>query len=471
MKHLNEDTIKKLGIRFLKEHYKFRPRTGNTVTSFDQESSDGIITDGLFTFISEDGSPFLATLEATSFESKEEVFFRRQEKLLAWDSAIYAAFLAVTFFALSHHYDWVTINKDGWLVTMFCLVSILAGGYWIARFFVKGFQRYRYIYAIEQFKKYHADEQWIAIADDVFDDHTNNYLEELKSQCVRNGFGLISVNSEEIARILITPSRQEVFGETRLSKKFQNRDEALQYSKREKVKGFWNRMIAKITGNRSTTSVARYQRSFNSQILLGLVAVLILSGIFYKEAQEAPLAYVNEKDYDKVLAEKKKKAKPETPDYVIDSAYVDRNGEKVKPYLEVAGEGVGDTEAHWEVEFAKYFDDYGEQYAEIYISTDEGKYVSYDCERFFNYEGTKYMIQEGTYENVRSARKQLIRLKKQGINAHCLWTGCLNEEEMEFIIFVDFLFDKKKEAGVILTNFKRRFQLEKGYLKIRSITL
>jgi len=97
--------------------------------------------------------------------------------------------------------------------------------------------------------------------------------------------------------------------------------------------------------------------------------------------------------------------------------------------------------------------------------------LSYDCERFFNYSGTKYMIQEGVYENVRSARKQLVRLKKQGINAHCLWTGCINQEDMEFIIFVDFLFDDKKEAGIILTNFRRRFQLKKGYFKIRSLTL
>ncbi len=471
MKHLNEDIIKRLGVRFLKEHYKFRPRTGNTVTSLDQETSDGIITDGLFTFILEDGSPFLATLEATSFESKEEVYYKRQKDLLLWDSMILSTFLSVIFFTLSHHYDWITINKSGWPLTILTLILLLGVGFYIAKSLIKNLQRYRYIYAIEQFKKYHADEQWIAIADDVFDESTNGYLEELKTQCVRNGFGLISVDEDERARILITPSRQEVFGKERANKMFSTRDEAVHASKTEKVKGFWNKAISKITGKRSDKSVSRYQRSFTSQILLGLVALLIISGIFYKESMEAPIAYVNEKKYEKELSEIAKKSKPETSDYLIDSSYVDRNREKVKPYLEVAEEGVEENQGNWDTEFARYFDDYGEEYAEIYIASEEGKYVSYDCERFFNYSGTKYMIQEGTYDNVTSARKQLIRLRKKGINANCLWTGCLNEDDMEFIIFVDFLFDQKKEAGVIATNFKRRFQLEKGRLKIRSITL
>ena len=57
----------------------------------------------------------------------------------------------------------------------------------------KGFPRYRYIYAVEQFKKYHADEQWVAIGEDVFENPNDKYLKELKKQCVYNGFGLISM--------------------------------------------------------------------------------------------------------------------------------------------------------------------------------------------------------------------------------------------------------------------------------------
>ena len=473
MKHLDENTIKRAGIRFFKEYYKYRPRTDKTVTSLDQETPDGIITDGLFTFNTEDGSPFVATLEATSYDTREEVLFRRQEKLLSWDATVYTAFLAVVFFTLSHYFNWITIHKNGWTVTIFCLLAILAGGFYIFKSLISGFQRYRYIYAIEQFKKYHADEQWIAIADDVFDENSALHLEELKKQCVRNGFGLISVNHEEQGKNLITPSRQEVFGNTRAIKSFNNRDQYMRYSKTEKIRGFWNKMVDKIIGKRADGSIVRFQRTFTSQILLCLVAGFILLGIFYKESLNAPITYVDEKDYETELTQISKKAEPETSDFVVDSALVDRPGDKVKPYLEEVSEetSLEENEENWDREIAMYFDDSGEQYAEIYISSVDGKFVSYDCERFLNYTGTKYLIQEGTYNTVRSTRKQLIRLKKKGINAHCLWTGCLNDQEMEFIIFVDFLFDDKREAGLISKNMQRRFQLKKGYLKIRSITV
>lgn len=473
MRHLDEDAIKKAGIRFLKDYYKYRPRTGNTVTSTDQKTDDGIITDGLFTFINEDGSPFLATLEATSFESREEVFYKKQERLLMWDSFVWSSIFAVCFFTLSHYYSWVTINKNGWLVTLSLLAGILLLGYYLIRSMIANYQRYRYIYGIEQFKKYHADEQWIAIADDVFDEVTNPHYEELKDQCVRNGFGLISVNPEELARKIVTPSRQEVFGKARQNKAFSNRDEYMKTSKTEKVKSFWNRSLSKLTGKRSDASVFRYQRSYTSQIFIGLIAFTLLGGIFYKEAQNAPIAYVDEEAYEKEMAREAKKARPESSEYLLDSALVDRRKAPKRPYLESVSEELPDDleERDWEPWLAEYFDDYGEQYAEIYISSMEGPFLSYDCERFFNYTGTRYLLQEKTYGDVKEARKQLIRLKQQGINANCLWTGCLNEEDMEFIIFIDFLFENKREAGVILNNMRRRFNLEKGYLKIRSITL
>ncbi len=473
MRHIDEDAIKKAGIRFLKDYYKYRPRTGNTITSTDQETKDGIITDCLFTFINEDGNPFLSTLEATSYETKEEVFYKKQKKLLFWDSLVWSSILAVVFFSLSHYYSWITINKNGWLITLSVLALIIIIGFYFIETMIASLQRYRYIYAVEQFKKYHADEQWIAIADDVFDESTDKYYEELKNQCVRNGFGLISVDQQEIARIIITPSRQEIFGKSRKNKAFYNRDEYLIASKTERIKTWWNKILASISGKRSDTSVFRYQRTYTSQIFLGLIALLILAGIFYKEAQNAPVSYVNEKEYEKQLTEKTKKAKPETSDFIVDSAYVDRDKKPVQPYLENVKEELPTdlSEKDWDSIMAEYFEDYGEQYAEIYIASMENKFLSYDCERFFNYSGTKYLLQEKTYSDVNEARKQLIRLKKQGINANCLWTGCLNENDMEFIIFIDFLFDNKKEAGLILTNLKRRFKLEKGLLKIRSITL
>jgi hypothetical protein len=469
LRHLSEDIIKRAGIRFLKEYYKFRPRLGSAITAYDQSTDDGIITDGQFSFISEDGSPFLATLEATSHESRAEVMYDRQEKLLFWDSFVSAVFIAVFFFTLSHYSEWVTVDQEGWLLTMLSLLVVLSLGFLLSYWIIRDRQRYRYIYGVEQFKKYHADEQWIAIADDVFDEDTDQHYQELKTQCVYNGFGLLSVDELEEARIIITPSRQEVFGHSRANAKFSNRDDYQKKSKTATLIGFWNRIRSKFSGKSSSGNIRRYERSFASQYLLILIGVGILSAIFYKEALNAPIKYVNEDKYEAELLKDVKDKRAETDDFYLDSAYVENNNPNVKPYLEEVALPV--EEEDWESAIEYYFEDAGEQHAEIYISSGDGQFLSYDCERFFNYEGTKFLIQESTYESVDAARRELIRLKGQGISANCLWTGCFEEEDLEFIIFIDFLFDERNEASLIANNITKRLKLNKNRLKIRSITL
>ena len=56
--------------------------------------------------------------------------------------------------------------------------------------------RYRSIFAIEQFKQYYADEQWVAIGKDTFSEEEDHFFQELKKQCVYNGFGLLSMDDE-----------------------------------------------------------------------------------------------------------------------------------------------------------------------------------------------------------------------------------------------------------------------------------
>ncbi len=79
--------------------------------------------------------------------------------------------------------------------------------------------RYRYIYAIEQFKQFHADEQWVAFAVNTFSGtdldrretrRGRHYLRELKKQCIRYGIGLLEVEDRQTARIIYSPSRADL---------------------------------------------------------------------------------------------------------------------------------------------------------------------------------------------------------------------------------------------------------------------
>ena len=101
MENLTDHNIKKAVLSFLKAHYKHRSRTGETTARIDMEGEGGIIADGYLKFSSSEGKPFLATFEATSFDSREELFFSPENHKLFWDSLAWAfIFATLSLFAL-----------------------------------------------------------------------------------------------------------------------------------------------------------------------------------------------------------------------------------------------------------------------------------------------------------------------------------------------------------------------------------
>ncbi len=470
MEHLSENTIKKAALSFFKAYYKFRPRVGKTTSTFDQETSDGIIVDGSLSFLQEDGLTFLATFEATSRETKNEVLFKIQSRVLLWDSLAISFLLSSLVLSYGFYYDHFTVKQIGWLGSISLLVGIFGITFLAYQYLFQWLKRYRYIYAVEQFKRYHADEQWIAIAEDVFEEPTDSNLKELKDQCVINGFGLVVVDDYLETHVLITPSRQDVFGKKRSTMSFTNSDIAVQRSIREQFKLWWNNLSSKLTSQRSKASLLRYQRVYWNQILLSLIAIFIISGIFYKEAQDADIAYVDEIKYEKELAEKAKTTSPETSDFVVDTPFVESGNSKAQPYILVAEEEPIDevfTEKGSNAEnLAGEFSN-----VEILITTLDGEIVAYECERFFNYTGTKFLIQEGVYSSIEMAKKSIKKLNQRGLNANCMSTSCFTEDQSDYIIFIDFLFDKRGEAVLIAKSLQRKFKFAKGDLQIRPVTL
>jgi hypothetical protein len=470
LEHLSENTIKKAALSFFKTYYKFRPRVGKTTSTFDQETSDGIIVDGSLSFLQEDGLTFLATFEATSRETKNEVLFKIQSKVLLWDSLAVSFLLTSLVLSLGFYYDYFTVKQIGWLGSISLLIGIFGIAFLVYQYLFQWLKRYRYIYAVEQFKRYHADEQWIAIAEDVFEEPTDPNLKELKDQCVLNGFGLVVVDDNLETHVLITPSRQEVFGKKRSAMSFSNRDIAIQRSKIERFKLWWNNLSSKLTSQSSKNSLLRYQRVYWNQILLSLISLFIISGIFYKEAIDAEITYVNEEKYEKKLTEKAKSTKPETNDFVVDTPFVESGKSKAQPYILVNEEEPVDedfTEKGGDSE-----NSIGEYpNVEILITTLDGEIVAYECERFFNYTGTKFLIQQGVYPSIELAKKRIEKLNLRGVNANCMSTSCFTEDQSDYIVFIDFLFDKRGEAVLIAKSLQRKFKFTKGELQIRSITL
>ena len=87
----SENNIKRSALQFLKMYYRNRPRTGETSTQLNQTTDSGIIADGILFFPKENGDKFLASVEATSFDTREEVKYLLQRNLLFWDCIMVAS--------------------------------------------------------------------------------------------------------------------------------------------------------------------------------------------------------------------------------------------------------------------------------------------------------------------------------------------------------------------------------------------
>lgn len=214
---LSEDDIKKSFLPFLKQFYRYRYeyRPESVQTELDNVSDGGLIADGMLSFRKDDGSLFVCTYEATSADKSEEVKFSLNVSYFTWDCLAFGAVTAAVCYAAAFVLRLSWLVSLQWTGNMGFVLGMGLIGFFFWYFTMRNWRKYRYIYAVEQFKQYFAHEQWIALAEDVFPAPTDPYLQELKQQCVYNGFGLALVPDAGEVRVLATPSRLGIYGKDR----------------------------------------------------------------------------------------------------------------------------------------------------------------------------------------------------------------------------------------------------------------
>lgn len=214
---LTEDQVKHKFVPFLKDFYRnrYEPQPNSIQTSLDNVGEGGVVADGMMTFRKKDDTLFTCTYEATSRDKVKEVKYELNLSYFLWDCATFGAVCAAVLYLGFYAANRPWLFALGWPGNFGFMIGVGMIGFFCWYFFMNNWRKYRYIYAIEQFKRYAADEQWVAIADDVFPAPTDPYLIELKNQCVYNGFGLAIVPAEGGVRVLNAPSRLGVFGKDR----------------------------------------------------------------------------------------------------------------------------------------------------------------------------------------------------------------------------------------------------------------
>lgn len=461
--NISEDTIKRITLPFLKSYYKFRPELmvndlemGTYVRSeFDIKTKEGIIVDGYISYQKNDGSNFIATFEASSKDKQEEVFYKMQNSLLFWDGLAIGSVLTAIGFVVLYVFQQLVFNEVTFYIYPGILIlSILfcAGCYtWLLHTVFKGVDRYHYIYAVEQFKRYQADEQWIAFGEDVFSGPQDAYLLELKDQCMKHGFGLIEITNDFKPIIISTPSRIDLtVGKNQVAIPLK--------SERITSNGKGNKRLQRAQKLSDQLGVLRFQRQYYAQVGVLFLSLFVTTAIAWIEFEKSKIVVLDRDTYLADLQDKQFDIPTSAETVVKDSA----DQTYIQPYTKVEEDYLNSPDDRPifilkqrpkrtqnptpEVPEPILIDNIPQPDEVGLYRFDSTQYLKYPCAVALPERQLRYIIQIRTFKTVEPALKNARVLNQFNIPANVLWLGCLNTGRDSFSLFLDSIFVMQQPA-------------------------
>lgn len=483
---LTENDVKKVGRQFIKSYYRNRPRDGQAILEVDMRGQGGIIADGMLQFPKpeqEGGGNFIATFEATSYDTRHEVYYTKQKGLIRWDAAaISSTLVALAFMYLYLQDYWLVRNyADIFYHFVWLLLVWFVFGFLIT-LVIGRFRRYRYIYAIEQFKKYHADEQWVVIGEDVFISMKDDaYYQELKKQCIHNGFGLLVVNKDHTYLKVVTPALTRLDKKERRIVEFISQNE-LTRRIQEGLPGDWmkkwmNRSWDGFVPGDSLSQLNRFRKSYQFQLGFCTLALALVILILVREYRERPVIYYDQEAYvEEIMRFNAKLQGREPNNYILDTPYFyplpllidtrdipnilslqlqeETENKNVNTQAEADGTPLISTES------------------DILVTTEQPrKKVTYDCSRFYNITRNKYMILEGYYDTFEEVNTKVSQFNALGLTANALWMGCFYKAESGYAIYFNTLYNTTDEAGLEAEDLASELARKNMEIKLSIILL
>lgn len=442
---LSEDTIKKVALAYLKGYYKYRPRgEGNTIARLDMVGEGGIIADGHLTFNKEDGSPFLATFEATSWHTREEVMFHRQPVLLNMDALALGMLSATLLLGVLYAEKWPYFEQLGKYSTGLLYLFFMTIIFMTTRLLAARLQRYRYVYAIEQFRQYHADQQWLALGEDVFPDPTDKNFKELKEQCVKQGYGLLIVDPNLKAYLVVTPARVQPEKKRRRIVRFDNAQEWTR-QRMEKLK---------LRVDLPDFALRRYQRSYINQLVVAAASLIAASVMMYDLFRIPPVRYAEDAFVEELEA-LTQTGRPETGEYLVDTPFIDQFNKTPQTQNPLAGDHLAapKPQAADTVQLApkELVPGIGDRPPPPEKKRPERAKPSsidaYDCDRFYGMRGSRYLVLYDMVTDESLAKTKLDTIYDAGVQGGLIWMGCFDEANSgEFAVYLGILFSSAEEA-------------------------
>ncbi|MDP4820748.1 MAG: hypothetical protein NWR67_07065 [Saprospiraceae bacterium] len=461
---LTAHNLKLLSLQFLRRFYRDFPRSGAMETVLDMRGEGGIIADGWLSFSRPDGTLFEVTVETTTAQMAQELRYVPPLRKITGDAFALSAVMVTLIFWMAYTRQDVFFYRysQGYLATLIfsgvlVLMLVYVVLFWQSR-------RYRYIYAIEQFKQYHADQQWIAMAADVFPNPEDKYLTELKNQCMKYGIGLLSVQDSGMVQLLISPAQMAVSAKKRKVLRWVPLQDLVQKVPFSKWAGMLSpRKLSTYLSEGTQVLMLRFGNNIRVQIWIGLLAISSVFGVFLFENLKSPITKVNEKAYARKLESAMADFKPEARvlDSVVTSwvlpAYTD-----IRPYLDAREDRI----PTWSVPaFLLKAPD------KELPNLEAADFSQYNCNVFAQQTDVRYFLQLDRYFPLNFALEQAKKLNDLNIGVNCYWLGCFSERTSDFFLVTRKSFPTREGAEKARLALQRTLSRQKIGMDIEILEI
>ncbi|MEZ4984702.1 MAG: hypothetical protein R2795_06655 [Saprospiraceae bacterium] len=449
MSALSESMIKQLALGYLKSYYRLRPRAFNStlLTGLDMRGANDIKQDGFLRFTGDDGSVFTATFEATSFQTRDEILYKPRKRYTVMDGMAFAGLFLPCVLAISHLSGWYPLVGEDFFYRLLLLLGCIP--LWVGIYFLLFYRlpRYRYIYAVEQFLQYHADERWVVYGYDVFENLPDKYRRELIRQCTRFGIGLVEITPQRKPHLVMAAGKAQNFVPRQPFQKWvtlqQWQQKAMAVAQRpwQRVKDALSHALMPVR--------SQYFRWFNRTYYAQwfLMGMGLLASVFFIRIEylKIPVRFVQEDFYKKQVLQASSGRRVETEYFIIDAPIAGFFDTTYQPWLQKVNEE----------QFAEIIQTDGSEHADsialptarIVVSAAGEEMVSYyNCERFNNIHRRFFLVADTLFTTLPDAKETMSRWNDVGVNATAVWPPCLGGTGRGFLIFLDDLLTDSLQA-------------------------
>ncbi len=207
MARLIERTVQIAAQKYLEDYYRSSAKQGRMFSKIEvrtKKEYGGFRADGFLAFKRRwTGELYVVSMESKSYKTLDAIQPYRDNKLWLKNS-LWAGFL----FSTGTGSIYAIVGFDNPILGLMYFVGMLIFGFLTYGFLTRNFFTHKMIPVLSQVEQYPANEKWISISQDSFEDIGDVGQNAFMKVCKRRGYGLIIVDSKKQNHQHYTPKKQ-----------------------------------------------------------------------------------------------------------------------------------------------------------------------------------------------------------------------------------------------------------------------